>query len=54
MLRYSEWFDLLLEDAGHEGIYDNVLALGDFVLRMFYEDGCPPTCASIRLYALAG
>jgi hypothetical protein len=51
-LAFSDWKRALVLSAGSAS--DAVTQLGDFVLRLFWEDGCEPTLAAFMDYAQAG
>ena len=52
MLPFEEWKRHLLASAGTAS--PAVSGLGDFVLALFYRDGCEPTLSGLLYYALAG
>ena len=51
-IAFDEWKRSLLESAGSAS--PPVLRLGDYVLELFWKDGCEPTVAAMLDYAQAG
>jgi hypothetical protein len=49
---FYDWKLSLLRSAG--SAKPSVCQLGDYVLRLFFEDGCEPTMSSLLDYAQAG
>lgn len=52
LLTFSNWKQSLLESAGSAG--PAVRRMGDFVLQLFWKEGCEPTMAGLLDYAQAG
>lgn len=49
---FDDWKQRLLTSAGSASA--PVLLLGDYVLELFFNDGCEPTVAAMLDYAQAG
>ena len=52
MLAFDDWKQQLLDDAGSSG--PPVRMLGDYVLELFWKDGCEPTVSGLLYYAESG
>jgi hypothetical protein len=51
-LAFNDWKQLLIESAGSAS--PPVRRLGDYVLRLFWQDGCEPTVSAMLDYAQVG
>ena len=51
-LTFDHWKQRLLESAGTAS--QSVRHLGDYVLELFWKDGCEPTMQAMLDYAQAG
>lgn len=49
---FDDWKQRLFESAGTSS--PPIRALGDFVLELFWKDGCEPTMLALLDYAQAG
>ena len=49
---FDDWKGQLISSAGDAGL--PVRRLGDYVLELFWRDGCEPTLAGLFDYAQAG
>ncbi len=54
MAAFNDWKQRLLDSAGSVAAAAPVRRLGDFVLELFWKDGCEPTMSGLLEYAEAG
>ncbi len=51
---FEDWKRQLLRSAGDVQLTSPILRLGDFVLELFWRDGCEPTVGALLDYAQGG
>ena len=53
-LLFDDWKRQLLLSAGNVCLQSPILLMGDYVLELFWKDGCEPTVTALLDYAQAG